>query len=1202
MRFGTLNRAVIRNLCVWLFVALVAGCGGGNGDTSGTSTPPAAVEPSVTADPGNIVAVRVGQTAVLDGSKSSTTTTNALQYEWSFSSIPDGSKATLSGATSANPSFVADVTGTYRVQLIVRAGSLVSQRTIALVEVTQPGDNLTGIRDHTTFTSQCLECHDGRFAQGDGPIAPVPPKFGLHPATSNLCQACHTTFGFNVHRGVDHQEVFGSCSFCHNGVLAIGKSDFHEPTTAECSDCHDTVSFLTLVNGKYDHTGITTNCLQCHDGVRAIGKTTPQLLHDTTDVDCSYCHTPAGFVPAYPDHSVFLTDTTRCDSCHNPSGGGVNATDQPVGHPIMLRTDGTTIEDCRTCHNVNGFNMGGVYPHRLVDPTVLACKTCHNDDPANSINARGISSDPTPPHVPDPLAPDQDCAHCHITTAFFPPMIDHNLPSVVAQECKACHEPAPTGNGSGLGRPVNHIPYDTVTVDCEACHAPPGGGTFATGFFNHTAFGVTNGCQNCHDNTHTAGKPFNHIPTTPDTQDCVDCHAASVANNFVNFTGGVYSHAGITSGCQSCHDGVIATGKASFVNHIPTTPDTQDCVDCHAASLGTFPTPAPGDFTGGLFAHTGVTSGCATCHDGTYVTSGAIPKKLNHIPAQSECSQCHLDTTVTGGFANTIFFTSVHPNFNNGCEGCHKTTYFPLPSVAVKDPATHLPTPQDCHYCHVNLVPGGFLLANSIFNHTGISGNCESCHDGSTKNRNAGARGKIDHPTTHVTTTLDCVYCHDKVDFANGFLDHTQPPVAGNRCDSCHNGTDAIGIVDDPTPPHLPIPVVNGTPQDCSDCHVAGGAFKPSVFNHTGIVDNCASCHDGTFATGKIDDPTPPHPPTIINGIDRDCSYCHNTTGFANAKYDHTGIVDNCADCHDGIVAPGKNGTHVPTNDDCSYCHWTTGFIPALFEHTTQQLGTKRCDSCHNGVFATGKIDDPTPPHPITNPPDLDCGYCHTVGLPFSSAMPDHTNITGGCRDAGCHEPNGAGTYYTSPPHVPTTEQCIKCHSTSGGFLDGVFVHVPADTQGQCTNCHFTGGYATPMPPTGPTGHFDTAGTVQCDDCHNTTAWAPANTFAHCNPPGTTPNSNSCTIGASGKYPGDHATGKTTCISCHKNNAASPFTYPYPTDSTGKLLSPECAACHRNRFASVDKHIGGKSGTVYQNRDCSNGGSGCHRVSARTFN
>ena len=60
--------------------------------------------------------------------------------------------------------------------------------------------------------------------------------------------------------------------------------------------------------------------------------------------------------------------------------------------------------------------------------------------------------------------------------------------------------------------------------------------------------------------------------------------------------------------------------------------------------------------------------------------------------------------------------------------------------------------------------------------------------------------------------------------------------------------------------------------------------FKTAVMNHTGITGNCASCHNGSTATGKPSN----HFPTTL-----DCSTCHlSTTAFGpGTAMNHTGIV-----------------------------------------------------------------------------------------------------------------------------------------------------------------------------------------------------------------------------------------------------------------------------------------------------------------------
>jgi RHS repeat-associated protein len=70
--------------------------------------------------------VAFGQTVMLDGSASGDPDGAVLTYAWSFVSRPVGSAATLSNSISVSPTFVADRSGDYVLQLVVNDGLLSS--------------------------------------------------------------------------------------------------------------------------------------------------------------------------------------------------------------------------------------------------------------------------------------------------------------------------------------------------------------------------------------------------------------------------------------------------------------------------------------------------------------------------------------------------------------------------------------------------------------------------------------------------------------------------------------------------------------------------------------------------------------------------------------------------------------------------------------------------------------------------------------------------------------------------------------------------------------------------------------------------------------------------------------------------------------------------------------------------------------------
>jgi hypothetical protein len=122
------------------------GGGGGGGDSGGGGTP---VNNPPVANAGPSQEVDTGTLVTLDGSASSDPDGDTLSFQWTLTSMPGGSSSSLSGSTSAFPTFTADAEGSYVARLIVNDGTTNSTpATVTVTAVAPPAAGLTWTKNN----------------------------------------------------------------------------------------------------------------------------------------------------------------------------------------------------------------------------------------------------------------------------------------------------------------------------------------------------------------------------------------------------------------------------------------------------------------------------------------------------------------------------------------------------------------------------------------------------------------------------------------------------------------------------------------------------------------------------------------------------------------------------------------------------------------------------------------------------------------------------------------------------------------------------------------------------------------------------------------------------------------------------------------------------------------------------------------------
>ncbi len=475
----------------------------------------------------------------------------ATSFAWTLGK-PAGSAATLSDATTRNPSFVPDVAGTYTLTngatvLTMTAGAYAGFD--AATGACAAGDcHPAGFRGWvaSNFTGSTLHFnHNGRT--GGAPMTIL--QWGLTGIDYGAaCYKCHTVGSYPT-SSVDNGGFFATMAKLDNG----GTFDATKPPTMQNAWIGDGRDYWTGLNPALKlKAGI--QCESCHGPAGPIG-----LNHTGLNVgvdvpwasrQCGVCHDS----PGKHDRVELWSKSLHA----NEAGAIAEASVEQ--HPGN--------ESCARCHAAQGF-----VDYLAQQQNPAACAT-FLDKNGNPIPATTLDSNGNPITSGNLLI--------KTAGASFGSFASCQVASTGATEAAGVRAVGQAYLlGIGLGQ------QDVQPIGCVACHEPHGTelrvigntGVLPAGF-SVSGAGAGALCMVCHngrngargDAVTIASIAAPHAPTQAEVL---------MGQNFYWVNGYVSAHAAVEGTCAGCHVRLVPDSvTASLTNHSFST-DESICKHCH---------------------------------------------------------------------------------------------------------------------------------------------------------------------------------------------------------------------------------------------------------------------------------------------------------------------------------------------------------------------------------------------------------------------------------------------------------------------------------------------------------------------------------------------------------------------------------------------------------------------------------------------
>ena len=238
------------------------------------------------ADAGADRAVYVNDTVQLDGGGSSDADGDSLTFNWSIVSIPGGSKAALSDTQAMKPVIDIDVSGTYRVQLIVNDGTASSAPDTVTISTENSAPMSHAGADQTVLVDDAVQLDGSDSSDVDGDTLTFEWSFVSRPDGSSA-----TLSDTTVVKPVFDVDVFGT----YTVQLIVNDGT--------ASSAPDTVTISTENSAPVSHAGADQTVL-VDDTVQLNGSDSSDVDGDTLTYEWSFVSRPDGSSAALSDTTV----------------------------------------------------------------------------------------------------------------------------------------------------------------------------------------------------------------------------------------------------------------------------------------------------------------------------------------------------------------------------------------------------------------------------------------------------------------------------------------------------------------------------------------------------------------------------------------------------------------------------------------------------------------------------------------------------------------------------------------------------------------------------------------------------------------------------------------------------------------------------------------------------------------------------------